>query len=401
MKSKKILLLTTIYPGPDLEHGTPAIHYFTREWIKMGYEVTVFHHQVVYPSIFYLIARMFREKIASLTGAVVFTKKDTGDKFYLMDGVKVHRNPIFKRIPHGRFTKKTIRRQIEKILEFNKGNEFEPDIIIGHFSNPQLEIIHNLKKIYHSRTCLVMHDIGNSIKKIYHSNYRELMRSIDIWGYRSKPIKLGFENNFEEKEHSFYCYSGIPENYITKINNREFIGDLKRFIYIGEFIKRKHPIALVNSIHTVYQEQGFNITYVGKGAEEDIIRKRISLLNIANSVTFEGFISRNEILSKLDESDCMIMISSNETFGLVYLEAMGRGCITIGSINEGIDGVIRHGVNGFLCKAGDEKELTKLIRHINSLSQKEKKQISQNAISTVDKLTDFKAALNYIKAINN
>ena len=42
-----------------------------------------------------------------------------------------------------------------------------------------------------------------------------------------------------------------------------------------------------------------------------------------------------------------IMISKNETFGLVYLEAMARGCITIGSRNQGIDGVINHGVNGF------------------------------------------------------
>lgn len=49
-------------------------------------------------------------------------------------------------------------------------------------------------------------------------------------------------------------------------------------------------------------------------------------------------------------SDCFIMISKNEAFGLVYLEAMSAGCITIASRGEGFDGVIIHGVNGFYVK---------------------------------------------------
>ena len=38
------------------------------------------------------------------------------------------------------------------------------------------------------------------------------------------------------------------------------------------------------------------------------------------------------------------MISSSETFGLVYLEAMAAGCITIASRDEGFDGIIKDGV---------------------------------------------------------
>ena len=42
------------------------------------------------------------------------------------------------------------------------------------------------------------------------------------------------------------------------------------------------------------------------------------------------------------------MISQGEAFGLVYLEAMARGCITIASRGEGFDGIIKDGINGFL-----------------------------------------------------
>jgi len=48
MLKKNILLFTTIYPAADLKYGTSAVHYFTREWVKMGYDVKVIHYQVVY-----------------------------------------------------------------------------------------------------------------------------------------------------------------------------------------------------------------------------------------------------------------------------------------------------------------------------------------------------------------
>lgn len=64
------------------------------------------------------------------------------------------------------------------------------------------------------------------------------------------------------------------------------------------------------------------------------------------------------------------MISKAETFGLVYLEAMSMGCLTVASRHEGMEGIIEDGVNGFLCNAGDEFELAQVINKINNLSQK-------------------------------
>ena len=49
----------------------------------------------------------------------------------------------------------------------------------------------------------------------------------------------------------------------------------------------------------------------------------------------------------MEESDVFAMVSSPETFGLVYIEAMAKGCVTIGSKGEGIDGVIVNNENGF------------------------------------------------------
>ena len=108
---------------------------------------------------------------------------------------------------------------------------------------------------------------------------------------------------------------------------------------------------------------------------------------------------RDKIVELYDQSDCMMMISKGEAYGLVYLEAMARGCITVASYNEGFDGVIESGKNGFLCNAGDSKMLAGILRNLQQMSTEEKMQISENAIATAKWLTDSNAAKMYIEDV--
>ncbi len=399
---KKILVLTTIYPAPDLKYRTSVVHYFTKEWIKMGYDVNVIYFHAVYHKIFYLMARLFREQIASITGAVVDTSDNFGFTQYDIDGVHVYRLPIFKLIPRGRYSKKVLTEKLRKIVEINEETGFKPDILIGHFSNPQLNIIYNLKEFYpFAKTCIVMHDNGESIKKIYKAEYTEYLKCIDFWGYRSIPIKASFENNFGKQKNSFMCYSGIPESYLTKECTKKFSEKITEFVYVGELIKRKYPTTIIKALNRLYTEEtNYKISYVGSGGEEKNLKKLTVKYGIQKNVLFLGYLERNEVINILDRAECFIMISKDEAFGLVYLEAMARGCITIGSKNEGIDGVIQHGINGFLCEHGNEEELMSVINQINSLTQIERKAISNNAIKTALEMTDYKVAKNYINAID-
>ena len=112
-----------------------------------------------------------------------------------------------------------------------------------------------------------------------------------------------------------------------------------------------------------------------------------------------GRMQRQEIIPVLDQSDVFILISSHEVFGLVYIEAMARGCIVVASRGEGMEGVIEHGVNGFLCEAGNAEELASIIKQIQTLSDDERKLISDAAIATSLKLTDVVVAKDYIETV--
>ena len=395
-----ILLVSTIYPLPEGNKGTPVCHYFTREWVKMGYNVRVIHIQAIFPIFFYWLARIARNRIASKTGAVVYTHRDDKPVCYEMDDVPVCRIPIYKPIPHGSFSRKSIRNAIRDIALRNLEIKFAPDVIIGHFPNPQIEMLSLLKNVYPmAKTCVVMHGDILIMQNVYRKRLPELMKDIDMWGFRSKAILEEFENAVGVVKNPFICYSGIPGSYITKSNKHFFLKPLHNFVFVGLMIQRKYPEKVLDALNLAYPTKDFHITYIGEGQQLTAIREKMDQYELHNNVSIMGRIPRDRIVEEYDKADCMVMISKGEAYGLVYLEAMARGCITIASKHEGFDGVIVDGENGFLCNAGDAEELATVINRINALSAEERNRISENAIETAKRLTDVKAAEMYISDV--
>lgn len=141
------------------------------------------------------------------------------------------------------------------------------------------------------------------------------------------------------------------------------------------------------------------MVYIGAGNESEKVRDTAVRLNVEGSVHLLGRQKRERVIRCLDESDVFVMISRDETFGLVYLEAMSRGCIVIASRNEGFDGIIRDGENGFLCEAGNSHELAAIITRIRKMPLETIQRISDAAIRTASGLTDEKAAACYLSEI--
>lgn len=392
-----ILLISSIYPLNSKENkGTSVCHSFAKEWAGLGHNIRVVHFQAVYPLCFYWIAQIASKFISAKTGAVVYTKRDRGDVF-LMDGVNIIRMPLFKFIPHGRFKSSSVSRAINKIIELNKTIDFIPDIIVGHFPNPQIEVVARLKDIYpFSTTAIVMHGDVDIPKRIYGKRIPELFDKIDRWGFRSRAVKNSFEKWYGYAKEAFICYSGVPEDYISKKNVHSFEHGIRKFLFVGEFIQRKYPAQILDALIRVFPDKNFIMTYIGSGYEERTIKDKIKQYNIESCVNLLGRIPRERIKDEYDKADCMVMISSGEAYGLVYLEAMARGCITIASKGEGIDGVIENGENGYLCTAGNVDDLVQTIERIIRLPSAEMLMISENAIRTASHLTDKKAATMYL-----
>lgn len=395
-----ILLLTSLYPSEDYStNTTPVVHSFAKEWVKLGYNVVVVHNENKFLLPFYYLPKQLLKSIESKFGVRIPSIKQRKDEKFILDGVKVFKFPILKIIPFGKFFRFQINRQINRIASLCNNLDFKPDIILGHWEYPQIEIIPKLKIIYpHSKSCVVFHGLHYILRD---KNLLSSLKTYDFVGFRSIGLQKRFEQVFGYNYKTFLCYSGIPDEYVDrKIEEKQFIaGKVCNFIFVGLLIKRKFPNIILDALLKSNLKDFFKLVFVGDGPLEKQIKRTAILNNVHNRVSYFNKISRIDVLTQLESSQCFIMISKDEAFGLVYLEAMLCGCIVLASKNEGMDGIIVDGNNGFLLTAGNEQQLISVIEKINTLSAEELFEISNNAISSIKNLTDSKVALNYLENI--
>ncbi len=398
VQEKRVLVLTPIYPGKNFpETTTRVVHYFVREWIKMtgADNIRVIVYPSNFPEIFNFAARLIKSHIDDKIRTWNLDECE-----YTTDGVKVKRIPMKKYYPHTRYSNRQIAAALDKTTAYLEKEQFVPDVISSHWINPQYELMHHLKAHYGCKTCHIAHDPGDDFLTIYRKEANQYIAETDIIGYRSGRIKKLFESRFNcEGRPHFMCYSGIPENYILSGERR--IDHVNTFVHVSTLIKRKFPAEIVPAVNNAFGNSEFKITYIGADNEEKKIIKVSRRLGIADRIRLTGRLKRDKIIPYLDSNNVFVMISQAETFGLVYLEAMARGCIVIASRNEGFDGIIRDGENGFLCKAGDADELALIITKLKNMTAEEWQRISRAAITTARGLTDEKAARMYLNYLIN
>lgn len=392
-----------MYPDPLRPVSTDVCHYFVKEWQKMGHEVIVIHYRSIFPKIYTTLAAMFPRLAKWYIGNHVEMDRNTSVVEYEHDGVKVYSVPIFKKKPHGKFTEGEISKQVDFVNSLLEKLAFTPDAIIGHFFNPQLEIISRLRKVYpKARTCVVMHETEPSVVKgVYGDASVTLLNSIDVLGFRSAPMRDDFEKMYGKFKKTFVCYSGTPPVFLSTPRTVEKVftdGKLSKYIYVGQFTRNKCVQANIEALQKTYtNDENYEMSCIGGGGTcfNDLV-SYVNTNQLEEHILFLGKKNREDLIKYYDQSECFIMISLSEAFGLVYLEAMARGCICIGTRGQGIDGVIEDGVNGFLCDGGNSDELSNVLVRLNALSKEEKKIMSEKARATAEWLSDYNVAKMYI-----
>ena len=106
------------------------------------------------------------------------------------------------------------------------------------------------------------------------------------------------------------------------------------------------------------------LTIVGIGEMEDQLKARIAELNLCDRVEMTGGLPHEQVLERMAQSDLFVLPSWGEGYGIVYIEAMAAGCISVGALGEGIEDTITDGENGFLVPAGDIDAIERVMRNV-------------------------------------
>lgn len=100
-----------------------------------------------------------------------------------------------------------------------------------------------------------------------------------------------------------------------------------RFVSVGSLIDRKGYDTSLRAFAELARSHGSNLHYsiVGEGPLLNDLKKLAKELDIEGLVTFVGLATRNEIAQELAKSDCFVLASNQETFGVCCIEAMAVG----------------------------------------------------------------------------
>lgn len=398
-----ILVLTSVYK--DLSMGlrdtsTNIVNSFVSDWVKQGHNVLVIHNSHCYPRLIHSIPTSLKKKLATKLGFCIADFDAVREKNYVDNGADIYRIPIKKWIPHSSPASHAIKKQIKKINNILCKNNFKPDVITGHWASPQLEIIAVLKKLYGCKTACVLHGTGYISDSSF--NAKKYLQYIDYIGCRSLAQAKKAKEILDLKELPFICYSGVPDNYLDNYKlSTEKYNDVSELVvsYVGRLVSYKNVDAIIRALSAI-KESKWRLNIVGDGAEKNNLSNLAKELHCDENVVFWGKVSRDKVMDILRDSHVFAMISTNEIFGLVYLEAMAASCLTIASKYGGVDGIIINEKNGYLCEEGDFINLEKIIRNqVISGKPTVLKEIAENGYNTAKNYSDFKVAMDYLNII--
>ena len=154
-----------------------------------------------------------------------------------------------------------------------------------------------------------------------------------------------------------------------KVKNNE-LNDKWRIITVGKICQRKNQVTVADAIEEMKKE-GMNIEYEIIGKKEDT--KLVDIIKEKSFVEIKDFMPKEQLINEYRNNDLFVLASTNETFGLVYAEAMTQGLPVIYTRGQGFDEQFEEGTVGYAvaCDSVDEIKtgIISVMKNYDSLSK--------------------------------
>lgn len=375
-----ILIFSTAYPAPKkygVPNDTKVVHYYAQQWTKAGHTVHVIYLHMNPIKHIYKHGNIF---------------KSMGyESDYTIEGIPVHFIEYQLIKPRANYLSDKQAANANERINRYLDNIFVPDKVFVHFPCT-FKGIECVTK-FNCPTMAVLHNVDMSILKQFPELQDQLRNYSNIGGRNRKICDVAQELL---SRNISLVLSGIDESLIpsheiitNKINR---IHDHIKIAYAGNLIKLKKVDVLIKALNNVGFD--YQCEIIGDGPEKE---KLIACAKGNPKISFRGRLTREETIEAMRAADLFVMVSSPETFGLVYVEAMAQGCVTVGSKGEGIDGVIVNGENGFLVAPDHETELAQCLEYIVAMKADERAKIAFAGYDNATNMTESRMAKNYLQ----
>jgi len=295
--------------------------------------------------------------------------------FEIVDNVKVY-HPRYISVPRsllnsysGYLMYFSLRRIVRKIYEL-----FPFDLIHAHNAFPDGHAGLKLSRDFGKPFVVTVRGTDIDITSKRNDRCFRLMRSV-VSGAERVIVPSDRIN------HAVYNCFGIASNTICNgIDLNEICFDTKD---VKNIVNTHDACTILMSASQLLQTKGIdlniraikelkakniNLTYliVGDGPDRKRLEGLVQELNLRETVKFMGALPHNEVMKFMSACDIFTMPSWQETFGLVYLEAMAHGKPVVGCKGQGMDKIITESNAGLLAEPKDVHSLVNALEFLIS-----------------------------------
>jgi glycosyltransferase involved in cell wall biosynthesis len=207
----------------------------------------------------------------------------------------------------------------------------------------------------------------NGFYRFVEKNY---LQSVDGFIFNSRTTRCVVNGLIGEDKPSVVAYPptdrfgiGISEPEIRKRAKSKEL----RILFLGNVIYRKGLHTLLNAVAGLKSKVRVHV--VGGLTSEPryayAMEKYVLTHGLSSDVIFHGALDNGPLIEVYKQAHVMVVPSSYEGFGIVYLEGMGLGLPAIGTTAGAAGEIIKHGEDGYLIEPEDSIGLT---NHLNQLA---------------------------------
>jgi glycosyltransferase involved in cell wall biosynthesis len=232
----------------------------------------------------------------------------------------------------------------------------------GHRPYPVISLVHHLR-------CSELRPKWQN--DLYRVIERKYLRSVDGFIFNSQTTKGVVDELLAGEKPSIVAYpptdrfgTAIAENEIIERSRSEEL----RILFLGNVMGRKGLHTLLNAVKG--QKLKVTLDVIGSLTIQPHYTKHIRSLMVKNDLSsfvfLHGSMDNESLKQKLEQAHVLIVPSSYEGFGIVYLEGMCFGLPAIGTTAGAAGEIIENGKTGYLIEPNDS---VSLADHISSLAQ--------------------------------
>ena len=252
-----------------------------------------------------------------------------------------------------------------------------PTIMHAHF--PRISLASAKLKKYNNLPLIVTeHSSGmmsSNIDPTLKNIASEAYDSTDLIIAVSPGLKAVLETKFNKP--SVYIPNIVDTSlfkYTSKATTSVFT-----FITVGSLITRKRMDLTIAAFYEAFNgDSRYKLFIIGAGPLDAKLKEQVAKLELNNQIVFLGSLERSEIAKYMHQSDCFVLPSQAETFGVVYIEALSSGLPVIATVCGGPETFVNE-TNGILIEVDNQKALTQAMLHMSTnITSYDRSDISKN-----------------------